>query len=377
MRFLFYTHSLVSDWNHGNAHFLRGVMRELEAPGMRCEALEPEDGWSRTNLVADQGDDADASVPQDLPESEWQVYGESFDHGRAVAQADVVIVHEWTDPALVARIGRHAPQRRRFSRCCSTTRITARSATAADIARLLDLDDYDGVLAFGEALRQRYLAAGWGDGSSPGTRRRTPAVPPAATRSNARATSSGSATGATASAPGTARVPDRAGRARSGLRLDVHGVRYPDGALDAIEAAGSTTGGWIANADVPQRVRPPSRHRPRAAAPLCRGPARHSDDPRVRGAGLRHSARLRAVGRRRGPVQPGKDLPRRPGRRDGDDSAAPRPCWRSGAPRRILSSAGLATIRARHTCAHRVHELLDRRRACAASKPGRHEEAVQ
>ncbi len=22
MRFLFYTHSLVSDWNHGNAHFL-------------------------------------------------------------------------------------------------------------------------------------------------------------------------------------------------------------------------------------------------------------------------------------------------------------------------------------------------------------------
>jgi len=29
MRFLFRTHSLVSDWNHGNAHFLRGVMRDL------------------------------------------------------------------------------------------------------------------------------------------------------------------------------------------------------------------------------------------------------------------------------------------------------------------------------------------------------------
>ena len=33
MRFLLYTHSLVSDWNHGNAHFLRGVLRELAALG--------------------------------------------------------------------------------------------------------------------------------------------------------------------------------------------------------------------------------------------------------------------------------------------------------------------------------------------------------
>ena len=29
MRFVFYTHSLVSDWNHGNAHFVRGVLREV------------------------------------------------------------------------------------------------------------------------------------------------------------------------------------------------------------------------------------------------------------------------------------------------------------------------------------------------------------
>ena len=28
MRSLF-THSLVSDWNHGNAHFLRGIATEL------------------------------------------------------------------------------------------------------------------------------------------------------------------------------------------------------------------------------------------------------------------------------------------------------------------------------------------------------------
>ena len=33
MRIVLYTHSLVSDWNHGNAHFLRGVLRELQARG--------------------------------------------------------------------------------------------------------------------------------------------------------------------------------------------------------------------------------------------------------------------------------------------------------------------------------------------------------
>ena len=27
MRFVIFTHSLVSDWNHGNAHFLRGFAR--------------------------------------------------------------------------------------------------------------------------------------------------------------------------------------------------------------------------------------------------------------------------------------------------------------------------------------------------------------
>ena len=31
MRVVIFCHSLASDWNHGNAHFLRGVARELLA----------------------------------------------------------------------------------------------------------------------------------------------------------------------------------------------------------------------------------------------------------------------------------------------------------------------------------------------------------
>ena len=31
MRTVIFCHSLISDWNHGNAHFLRGIAGELQA----------------------------------------------------------------------------------------------------------------------------------------------------------------------------------------------------------------------------------------------------------------------------------------------------------------------------------------------------------
>ena len=33
MKFVLFYHSLLSDWNHGNAHFLRGIASELLARG--------------------------------------------------------------------------------------------------------------------------------------------------------------------------------------------------------------------------------------------------------------------------------------------------------------------------------------------------------
>ncbi len=51
MRIAYFTHSLASCWNHGNAHFLRGVLRELIARGHDVRALEPADNWSLANLL--------------------------------------------------------------------------------------------------------------------------------------------------------------------------------------------------------------------------------------------------------------------------------------------------------------------------------------
>ncbi len=41
MKIALFYHSLVSDWNHGNAHFLRGVASELIARGHEVVVYEP------------------------------------------------------------------------------------------------------------------------------------------------------------------------------------------------------------------------------------------------------------------------------------------------------------------------------------------------
>ncbi|HEV2727424.1 MAG TPA: hypothetical protein VGV34_03965, partial [Solirubrobacterales bacterium] len=56
MRVVVFSHSLVSDWNHGNAHFLRGVLRELIARGVDVAAYEPGGAWSLQNLIGDHGE---------------------------------------------------------------------------------------------------------------------------------------------------------------------------------------------------------------------------------------------------------------------------------------------------------------------------------
>jgi len=55
MRIVMFYHSLLSDWNHGNAHFLRGVVSELQHRGHTVDVYEPAGAWSLENLLADQG----------------------------------------------------------------------------------------------------------------------------------------------------------------------------------------------------------------------------------------------------------------------------------------------------------------------------------
>ena len=55
MRVVLFYQSLISDWNHGNAHFLRGVATELLVRGHEVEIYEPRNSWSVENLMAEYG----------------------------------------------------------------------------------------------------------------------------------------------------------------------------------------------------------------------------------------------------------------------------------------------------------------------------------
>ena len=55
LSFRFFAHSWVSDWNHGNAHFLRGLAGELVNLGHEVRCYETRDSWSMKNL-AEEGE---------------------------------------------------------------------------------------------------------------------------------------------------------------------------------------------------------------------------------------------------------------------------------------------------------------------------------
>jgi spore maturation protein CgeB len=156
-----FCHSLRSDWNHGNAHFLRGVASELQRRAFDVEAFEPLTGWSARNLAADHGPcalGAWRAVYPDLPVTVCDP--DELDLDRAVDGADLVLVHEWTDPTLVSKLAGRRRAGAHFLLLFHDTHHRMVSARG-DMAKL-DLDGFDAVLAFGEALAEAYRRRGWG-----------------------------------------------------------------------------------------------------------------------------------------------------------------------------------------------------------------------
>jgi spore maturation protein CgeB len=354
MRIVLFVHSLVSDWNHGNAHFLRGIASELVERSHDVRMYEPRDGWSRRNLIAECGRRAEADFRQAFPSLRPTLYDlEVLDLEAAVDGADLVLVHEWNDPRLVAELGRLRAGGAGFRLLFHDTH--HRAATAPEEMARYDLSAYDGVLAYGRVIRELYLRRGWA--------RRAWTWHEAA----------------------DVRVFRPLVRARAGdlvwignwgdeersddlreflieparklrLRGAVYGVRYPPEALRALERAGLEYFGWLPNHRVPEvfarygvTVHVPRRPyadalpgiptiRPFEAL-ACRIPL--------------ISAPWRDV---EGLFQPGRDYLFAG---DGDEMTHHLEAVLSN---RLLTasltSAGRNTILARHTCAHRVDELL-------------------
>jgi spore maturation protein CgeB len=249
MRFVLFVHSLVSDWNHGNAHFLRGIVRELQRRGHAVATYEPADGWSRANLLAEAGQAALDAFEDRFPDLRPTPYQDGLDLDAALDGADVVLVHEWNDPGLIERIGRHRLRGGRYALLFHDTHHRSISDRAA-IANTR-LDGFDGVLAFGEAVREVYVREGWA--------RRAWTWHEAADVSVFHPRPLEPAEGdlvwignwgddeRTAELFQFLLEPAR----RLGLRSSAYGVRYPDEARRALARAGMGYCGRLANADVP------------------------------------------------------------------------------------------------------------------------------
>jgi spore maturation protein CgeB len=161
MKFVYFVHAIASCWNNGNAHFLRGVGRSLQILGHEVIFCEPARPWSETNLIADHGALALAGFREAFPTLNVTKYDpDKPDLDRLTHGADVVIVHEWNPRELVNALGRLRRDSARFTLLFHDTHHRAVS-DAANMERL-ELDAYDGVLAFGEVLAEVYRKTGWG-----------------------------------------------------------------------------------------------------------------------------------------------------------------------------------------------------------------------
>jgi spore maturation protein CgeB len=250
MRVVIFCHSLLSDWNHGNAHFLRGIVSEMIAAGDQVSVWEPDDSWSAQNLIENHGEQAIRSFHVAYPELESTRYNlRALDLAEALAGADLVIVHEWNDAALVRRIGMHRIRSGSYTLFFHDTH--HRSVTDPNAMSRYDLSGYDGVLAFGASVAEVYRKHGWG--------RRVWVWHEAADIRIFRPLSvkkDGDLiwVGNWGDDERTAELgeyliePVR----QLGLKAKIHGVRYPDHARRRLEYAGIEYAGWAPNFEVPR-----------------------------------------------------------------------------------------------------------------------------
>lgn len=354
MRIVMFYHSLVSDWNHGNAHFLRGVVGELLARGHEVKVYEPHGGWSLTNLLTEQGPLALADFHRSYPNLMSQFYDlENDEIGELVEDADLIIAHEWNDHELIRRLGdyraAHADTRLLFHDTHHRS-VTDRAGMAK-----YELRHYDGVLAFGRVIRDLYIEHGWAQRAwvwHEGADTRVFYPRP------------------TQSPPGdVVWIGNWGDEERSAelweflvqpvaaleLRACIHGVRYPKAALEKLYEAGIAYGGWVPNYRAPEifaryrvTVHVPRRPYVQALpgiptirpfeALACRMPLVSAPWDDVEG--------LFSAGRDYLVARDGKEMQRHLRDLLNDPAMADE-----------IAEHGHRTLLARHTCAHRVDEL--------------------
>jgi spore maturation protein CgeB len=356
MKIVMFYHSLLSDWNHGNAHFLRGVVWELLQRGHDVQVYEPLDAWSLKNLRAEYGEVQVRRFFAAYPGLSTNQYElESLKLDDVLKDARLVIVHEWNDHELVRRIGEHRSTCGRYQLLFHDTH--HRAVTDEASMAKYDLRHYDGVLAFGNVLRDLYLQRKWTARAWTWHEAADPRVfKPLSDRA-----AEGDLVwiGNWGDEERTAELHEFLLQPvkRLGLRAQVHGVRYPEHARTALDDAGIEYAGWLPNFDAAKvfarfRLTVHIPRRPYVQA-LPGIPTIRVFETLACGIPLISSTwvdaeNLFTPGEDFLLVANGSEMARQMRRLLNDQKSA-----------RQLADHGRQTILSRHTCGHRVDQLLE------------------
>jgi spore maturation protein CgeB len=355
MKLVLFYHSLISDWNNGNAHFLRGITTELLRRGNEVAVYEPVDSWSFVNLISDRGVSAIRDFHAQFPLLSSIFYRvANLDLDLALADADVVIVHEWNDRQLVRRIAEHRRGNNHYRLLFHDSH--HRAVTAPEQIPVADLEAFDGVLAYGKILRDLYIERGWA--------RRAWTWHEAADVNlfypRPRQELNGDIVWV-----GNWGDGERAAELREyliepvralGLRAKIFGVRYPEEARNLLRETGIGYGGWLPNYRVPEifaRFKI-TVHIPRRAYvnQLPGIPTIRPFESLACGIPLVCSPWDDVEGL----FEPGADF--LIARNGAEMKKHLRALLEDKQMARDLTEHGLRTIQARHTCTHRVNELM-------------------
>ena len=312
MKIVLFYHSLISDWNHGNAHFLRGVATNLIQRGHevrrlrareRLERAEPRRRTRRRRRSTN-------FTPAIRCSNRIRYELATLDLDRALDGADLVIVHEWNDHALVRRIGEHrAAAARRLpallSRYPPSRRHRARADGGATICRTTTACSPTATCC-AIFIWHAVGRPAPGPGTRPPTRR-------CFIRCRRRTSWTGDVVwignwGDEERARGTARVFDRSHRRTRAARAGLSACVIPGMRARCCARPKIRYGGWLPELPRAGSFCPLQGYGPCPAASVRRGVAGHPDDPALRGAGVRHPARLLAMERRGKSLHPGRDF---------------------------------------------------------------------
>ncbi|MDT0689011.1 glycosyltransferase [Salegentibacter sp. F188] len=251
MKFVMFYHSLYSDWNHGNAHFLRGIVKELKKRGHEVDVYEPEGGWSLNNLIKDHGAEKLDEFRKYYPTLNPQFYNpdKKLNYEGILGNADVVIVHEWNSPELVAEIGK---KKKEYGYKLLFHDTHHRAVSDEESMGKYDFSNYDGALVFGEIIRKIYQDKKWVDKVWTWHE----AADADLFKPNRDEEKEGDLVwiGNWGDNERTEELMEFLIEPvkELGIKAKVYGVRYPEKAQQALKDAGIEYGGWLPNYKVPE-----------------------------------------------------------------------------------------------------------------------------